>query len=434
MNSITTSITTSMLLVAVLAAVVPGIVRPAVFAGPESCVPEALDCGPVLGDLTGTSVRIACRRTRPGTIVIGLEDAAGVPVRRCLLACPAESDGAGILEIVDLDPATRYRYTVDGISDPAWWFETLAEPEPSCRIVFGSCADEQAGSSSVWRRIDADEASALVLLGDTPYIDTTDLSRQRSRYREFARVPAFAELVAHTPLYSTWDDHDFGRNDTDGNLAGKENSRRAVMEHRPNPGCGEAGAGIYTSFRQGPVEVFLLDARWFARTEGRDGDLTLLGRRQWAWLERSLAASTAPFRILACGMVFNGSVRPLKTDCWGAYPREYDRLIELIGRVGDEGVTLVSGDVHWSRVIRHDTAARLGHDLMEFVTSPIHEKLIAAANPPHPGLVFSAGEVNSFLVVDAEVGGDTASMTLRIRNAAGRDLHTTRVERTLGGS
>ena len=67
------------------------------------------------------------------------------------------------------------------------------------------------------------------LLGDTPYIDTTDLKVQRRRYREFsAEVPAFADLVAHTPVYGTWDDHDFGRNDTDGNLEGKANSRQSV--------------------------------------------------------------------------------------------------------------------------------------------------------------------------------------------------------------
>jgi alkaline phosphatase D len=416
-----------------LAVLLAGVVAiPAVDAGIDSVsATEVVETsGPVLGDLTATSVRIACRRAEPGVVVIGLADSSGTPVRRCLLACPAETDGAGILEIVDLEPATRYLYTVDGASNDSWWFETRPVPDARCRIVFGSCADEKAGSSTVWRRIEADDPSALVLLGDTPYIDTTDLVRQRSRYRDFAGVPAFADLVAHVPLYSTWDDHDFGRNDTDGNLAGKENSRRAVMEHRPNPSLGEAGEGIYTSFRQGPVEVFLLDARWFARTEGESDDPTLLGRRQWAWLERSLAASTAPFRILACGMVFNGSVRPFKTDCWGAYPKEYDRLVELIGRVGDAGVVLVSGDVHWSRVIRHDTGDRLDHDLMEFVTSPIHEKLIAAANPPHPGLVFSVGEINSFLVVDAAVEGGTASMSLRIRNASGEDLHTTRVERS----
>jgi alkaline phosphatase D len=379
--------------------------------------------GPMLGDLTADSVRIWLRTAVPRSSVVEIKDAGGEVVRRCPLQTTAESDHTGILEVLDLAPAARFTFSIDGKTDPDWWFRTRPASDGACRIAFGSCADEGDGSASVWRRMEGDEVTALVLLGDTPYIDTTDLARQRSRYRAFAQPADFARLVSHVPVYSTWDDHDFGRNDTDGNLPGKENSRQAVTEYRPNPSFGENGEGIYTNFRQGPVEVFLLDARWFARTEGDLSAPTLLGARQWAWLERSLAASTAPFKVLACGMVFNGSVRPFKTDCWGVYPAEYDRLIDLIARVKSQGVVLVSGDVHWSRVIRHDTKDRLGYDLMEFVTSPIHEKLIPAANPPHPGLVFSVGEINSFLLVDAVTADDASTLVARIRNAAGQDLH-----------
>mgnify|MGYP002636889705 CR=1 FL=1 len=383
--------------------------------------------GPILGDLTVDSVRIWLRTAAPRSSVIEIKDAGGEIVRRCPLQTTAESDHTGILKILDLTPGTRFTFSIDGKTNSDWWFRTRPASDDACRIAFGSCADEGDGSASVWRRMESDEVTALVLLGDTPYIDTTDLARQRARYREFSQPVDFARLVSHVPVYSTWDDHDFGRNDTDGNLPGKENSRQAVTEYRPNPSFGENGQGIYTSFRQGPVEVFLLDARWFARTEGGANDPTLLGAQQWAWLERSLAASTAPFKILACGMVFNGSVRPFKTDCWGVYLAEYERLIELIARVKAEGVVLVSGDVHWSRVIRHDTKGRLGYDLMEFVTSPIHERLIPAANPPHPGLIFSVGEINSFLLVDATTAGASSTLVARIRNAAGQDLHVEKI-------
>ncbi|MDG2021169.1 MAG: alkaline phosphatase D family protein [Phycisphaerales bacterium] len=398
-----------------------------------SVAPSAEDAGPMLGDLTAESVKIWIRTPAPRTSVVEIRDADGGIVRRGPLRTTAESDHTGTLEVLGLSPGTRFTFSIDGKTDDDWWFRTRAEADQTCRIAFGSCADEGAGSASVWRRMDDDRVTALVLLGDTPYIDTTDLARQRSRYRAFAQPADFARLVSHVPVYSTWDDHDFGRNDTDGNLPGKENSRRAVTEYRPNPGYGENGEGIYTSFRQGPVEVFLLDARWFARTEGDMSDPTLLGARQWAWLERSLAASTAPFKILACGMVFNGSVRPFKTDCWGVYPAEYARLVDLIARVKSKGVVLVSGDVHWSRVIRHDTKERLGYDLMEFVTSPIHEKLIPAANPPHPGLIFSVGEINSFLLVDAVTTDDATTLVARIRNAAGEDLHAEEISATATG-
>jgi len=270
-----------------------------------------------------------------------------------------------------------------------------------------------------------EKIDALVLLGDTPYIDTTDLDVQRKRYREFAAVPAFANLVAHTPVYSTWDDHDFGRNDTDGNLPGKENSRQAFCENRPNPSYGEHNQGIYTKFTVGPVEVFLLDTRWFARTEiSKNNVPTLLGAQQWEWLERSLNESTAPFKILACGMIFNGSTRLGKTDHWGDYPTEYFRLLSILKRHVISGVTLVSGDIHWSRAIKHDTKSKIGYDLIEFITSPIHEKLIPAANASHDGDLFSVGEINSFLLLNASEKDGVQTLNMTITNASGESLYS----------
>ena len=268
------------------------------------------------------------------------------------------------------------------------------------KIAFGSCANEKEGSSLVWNQMAKEDLTALVLLGDTPYIDTTDLEVQRKRYKEFAEVLPFAQLVSKVPLYSTWDDHDFGRNDTDGNLAGKENSRQAFIEHRNNPSYGENDQGIYTKFSQGDVTIFLLDTRWFAKTEGNSNNPTLLGAQQWEWLERELNESKTTFNVIACGMVFNNSVRPGKSDCWGKYPVEYARLLSLIKKSAPKTAVLVGGDVHWSRLLKHETKSKVGYDLHEFVTSPIHEKLIEAANPPDDRLLFSRGEVNSFLLME----------------------------------
>ncbi|MCH2133517.1 MAG: alkaline phosphatase D family protein [Phycisphaerales bacterium] len=380
--------------------------------------------GPVIGDLTSTSVRLWVHTDGPKEVPVVVRDGEGTPVQELKATTTAANGNCSTITIQGLEPGTRYTYSVGGQSQEAWWFRTLADPAPSCRMAFGSCANEKEGSSKVWRRLDAENLTALVLLGDTPYIDTTNLDRQRERYREFSAVPAFGTLVAHVPLYSTWDDHDFGRNDTDGNLPGKENSRRAFREHRPNPSFGEDGKGIYTSFRQGPVEVFLLDPRWFARTEGEEEDPSLLGAQQWKWLERSLGQSTAPYKVIAGGMVFNAAVRKGKSDCWGVYPKEYARLLEVIKKTGSTGVVFVSGDVHWSRAIQHDTADVVGYDVFEFVTSPIHEHLIKAADAPHPGLAFSIGEVNSFLLLDAAPGPEGPVLSMSLCNAAGERLYS----------
>mgnify|MGYP002527413862 CR=1 FL=1 len=381
--------------------------------------------GPILGDLTNDSVRIWLRTDTPEKVTIVLRDLASDPpsLHDYPLATTSDSDSTFTLHARYLKPNTKYTYTINGVEHDNWWFKTRPLQDETVRIAFGSCADEKDGSSNVWNRMNADHIDALVLLGDAPYIDTTDLTIQRQRYRAFSNVPAFASLVAHTPLYATWDDHDFGRNDTDGNLEGKEFSRQAFMEYRPNPSFGENSYGIYTKFKQGPVEIFLLDARWFARTETSHNIPTLLGKQQWDWLESALKASTSPYKLLASGMIFNGATRPGKTDHWGAYPTEYLRLLSIIKRNNISGVILVSGDIHWSRVIKHNTTDTIGYDLHEFITSPIHEKLIVAADAYHEGLVFSIGEPNSFLLLETRKKEDDIELTMSLRNAEGEILY-----------
>jgi len=198
--------------------------------------------------------------------------------------------------------------------------------------------------------------------------------------------------LSSTPLAAVWDDHDFGLNDTDGRLKGKERSLQAFREWHANASFGTGREGVHHRFRLGPMEVFMLDTRWFARTarcapaEAVDpvidgaadaataGGWTLLGREQWAWLREGLAASTAPIKVIVSSMVFNSSVRPLKTDYWGMYPEEYARLMQLVRDVPG-GVVLVSGDVHTSRLLLHPTAASAGRDLWEIVSSPMHARV-----------------------------------------------------------
>ena len=265
----------------------------------------------------------------------------------------------------------------------------------------------------------------MVLLGDTPYIDSTDLAVQRTRYREFAAVPDFASLLRNRPLYATWDDHDFGANDTDGQLAGKEDSRRAFVEFHANPSYGDGTDGVYTRFRLGGAEMFLLDTRYFAGSGPSPAAAgpTLLGPGQWEWLRDGLRSSTAPFKFLASGLIWNAAVRPGKPDHWGSYPEEREALFRLIGDEGITGVVLVGGDVHRTRVLRHPTSELAGYSLTELITSPIHASVIEEANAPHPALVHDSGEPHAFLLLTVDTRGAEPVLDARFQNAAGRELY-----------
>ena len=367
---------------------------------------------PELGALTESSVRVVARGGAVSAYGLRVLDDTDTQVFFEEQRAELENDLCMHWHVTGLQPENRYRYELTDPVAPkrepfaAEWFTTrsVAGPTTPATIAFASCAYEDEGSAGVWYELKRRNPDALVLLGDTPYIDRTDLSWQRKRYREFATFPSFAELAAVVPIYATWDDHDFGRNDTDGTMPKKENSRRAFLEYRPVGPVGQDNKGIYTRFRIGAIEVFLLDARWFAGTESSSFDeskKTLLGAEQWKWFKAALAESDAPFKIIATGMIFNGAVRPFKTDYWAHYPHELDALYALVGELSAEGVVLVGGDIHRHRIVRHGSKSAAGYDLVEFISSPVHHSIIASANAPHPGLLMDMGVGHMYLELEA---------------------------------
>lgn len=400
----------------------------------------ALTHGPFLGHTTPRSVSVWGRATDAGEFELVARSVRDRERHSVVARAVAENDRCVVWTLDDLVPNTQYTYEVrsggEAIADqPAQRFTTAPEADSPTvsKLAFGSCAREDAGSIGVWRQMQVDDPDAVVLLGDTPYIDSTDLQHQRVRYQAFAGVPEFAGLLQGRPLYATWDDHDFGKNDTNGILPGKETSRRVFVEYHANPSYGDGQHGVYTKFRRGSVEVFLLDARYFAAVEPSpfdDQKPSLLGAKQWDWLQGELKASTAPFKVLAAGMIWNGAVRPNKPDHWETYAHEREALFEFLGREKISGVVLVGGDIHRTRVLKHSTTMTVGYPVTELITSPIHDGIIESANAPHPDLVFDAGMPHSYLLIEVDSRQSPATLTARFRNSAGRDFYSSRLVAT----
>jgi alkaline phosphatase D len=344
-----------------------------------------------------------------------------------------ENDETIVWDVSGLEPSTRYQYeirradqTIFSAPDASFTTQPPQSAPSVTRLVIGSCAREQDGDRTVWRRMATLDPHAVVLLGDCPYIDSTDLTVQRTRYGEFATVTEFADLLRSRPLYATWDDHDFGANDTNGLLPGKENAQQAFIEYHANPSYGNGREGVYTKFRVGGVEIFLLDTRYFAATARSpiaDGP-TLLGAAQWEWLRAGLRASDAPFKVLASGLIWNGAVRPGKPDHWDTYPEEREAIFRFLGEEEISGVVLMGGDIHRTRVLRYETRELVGYPLTELITSPIHSGVIVEANAPHPALIHDSGEPHSFLLMTVDTTVSPPTLHARFQNAQGRELYS----------
>lgn len=376
----------------------------------EASAAETSDhCGPMIGHVSPTSAKIWFRPAKSGIYTLAVKSANDSEERRFFADSTGETDQCLTWDVAGLKPGSRYQYRIladkeELLACETFYFTTAPPPGQASRICFalGSCAG--MNPSPLWQQMEAEGAEGLVLLGDTPYIDSTDLSVARSKHRQFLQVPQLASLIQHTPTWGTWDDHDFGRNDSDGRLKGKENTRQAFVEYRANPQSGHDNSGIYCKFEYGPMEMFLLDTRWFARTEKSPvaaDKPTLLGKRQWEWLKESLLASKAPFKLLACGMIWDDKENT-ESDDWGTYTHERDALFDFIGEHNITGVVLIGGDIHCSRHLKYDTEATVGYPIHQFIVSPIHSSTIPALNVPHPNLVRGAAVPHVWLRLEID--------------------------------
>lgn len=405
--------------------------------------------GPLVGHTDSESAIIWARVPSEGYFTIEIRMKDTIRSRFYQSKTTQEDDFCITWKITDLKPDTLYQYriikgrrcglrllnrfrSIFGVKVPVlpdgqeFVFRTApAVVTPaSVSIAFGSCAREDDDSRAVWNRVGTSNVDAVVLLGDTPYIDSTTLGVQRRRYREFSSVVEFQNLMRSTPFWGTWDDHDFGANDSDGTLPGKENSRKVFMEYRPNGSFGNGTEGVYTKFRYGPVEVFLLDTRWWSWTGPSFSDSTkksLLGKSQWQWLTEALRGSDAPFKLIACGMIWDDKKNSEKDD-WGTYMHERDALFAFIGKERISGVVLIGGDIHVSRVLRYKTEEQIGYPLYEFITSPIHSGVIPSLNVPHPDLIRDAVHPHTFMRITVDTTVEPATLTAEFIDKDGQRL------------
>lgn len=313
-------------------------------------------------------------------------------------------------------------------------FRTAPSAQSQNRVVLGMGSCAPSTPSHVWTRILEEGCQGFVFLGDTPYVDTSDLELARKKHRSFLTQPEIARMVQQLPCWGTWDDHDFGRNDGHGDYPGKHTSRQAFTEYRANATFGHdgrgqpqserlaEGMGIYTSFRRGPLEVYLLDPRWFSRTAPSWADpskTTCLGETQWTWFRESLLGSSAPFKLITTGMIWDDK-KNSEADDWHTYRHEREAIFDLIRKQKIPGCILIGGDIHVSRALNY--GPRVGYDLWQFIVSPLHGRTIPSLNVPHPALVHSALEPHTFLRLDADASGPNPTLTATWINRDGERL------------
>ncbi len=251
--------------------------------------------------------------------------------------------------------------------------QSCQQEPPVMKIAFGSCGS-QDHPLPIFYEIVKQNPDLFIFLGDNIYGDTKVMDTLRAKYNRLGAKESYQSLKNNVPIIATWDDHDFGWNDAGRHYPFKQEAKKIFLDFFDEPADSERRKreGIYTTYNYDlhgkKIQVIMLDSRTFRDnlilnqdtinedrryfyhldyTPHTTSDSTLLGEKQWAWLDQELQ-KPADVRIIGSstqfGIEYNGY------EAWINYPHEQKRFLDLIKKNKANGILFISGDVHYAEI------------------------------------------------------------------------------------
>ena len=287
-----------------------------------------------------------------------------------------------------LKPGTRYFYRIisgatreEAKPGPARSFKTLPRGG-SLSFCMGSCMNYHAfmhgkanGGGPVTATAQDKELGYPVFAamtdlkpdffigtGDIVYYDhppetaAKTLPELRRKWHEQFRFPRLVEFLAHTPAYWSKDDHDFRFNDAD--LRGEKLPQPATgieifREQMPVFDALDRETPAYRTHRVHPhLQLWFTEGRDFrSPNKMPDGpEKSIWGRAQREWLQSTLKASDATWKVIVTPTPMVGPDRNSKTDNHtnlAGFKHEADGFFQWLLDNGVKNVLTFCGDRHW---------------------------------------------------------------------------------------
>ena len=352
--------------------------------------PNSLFQKPMVGIMQNDQVPILVKGVTKGNVRINYMKATESVISSSEWRNLSSSDDYTIsLNLNGIESDAEYKYQVEfGSGEQSEWFNFNSFPaqnEPGkFSFVFSACQRENYLSHNIYKHIENNSPTFIALLGDQMYgdydgnlnkleeyledeskmqkareegdiilKDKTILEAFRNKYhRTFGEN--FQKMSSHIAIMAAWDDHDFGKDNTDSNYPYKEEAKKVFKENYPSFPYEVEDGGIYYSFSIADVDLFVLDTRWYrSPMENEDGEnKKMLGDAQLDWLLNGLKQSSAPFKIVFSSVPINDYGGDTSSgrdgyDSWMGYKYERNKLLSFIKENNIKGVLVFSGDQHY---------------------------------------------------------------------------------------
>ena len=324
-------------------------------------------------------------------------------------------------------------YAMEFQTQELWKWRT--DP-PDVKFIIGSCSyinepkfdrpGKPYGSNfEIFNSINKKKPDFMLWLGDNTYLREPDWNSRTGFIKRYSHTRAFPELqplLASTHHYATWDDHDYGPNNSDGSFWLKETASEIFKLFWGNPNYDVTGKGGITGFFQwSDLDFFLLDNRYH-RTANNNltGNRQMLGKDQIDWLINALSFSQASFKFVAVGgqVISNGVVY----ENYATYPDERKYLLDKIREAKIEGVIFLDGDRHHTILSKMQETKNV-YPLYDLTCSSL---TAGVNNDNEPYNSFKLEEtfvnVNNFGMLNVTCPTNERELTIQIFDKDGKEL------------
>jgi alkaline phosphatase D len=332
-------------------------------------------------------------------------------------------------------------------SQPLWQWR--ADP-PAFKFATGSCfyvneteydrpGKPYGGGYEIATAILGQQPDFMLWLGDNTYLREPDWNTWTGivhRYGHTRALPELQPLLGSVHHYATWDDHDYGPDNSDRSFWNKAQTLKAFKLFWPNPNyvLGDH-AGVTGTFAWHDVQFFLLDDRWYktpnhnttalaGETADLSGPRPLLGDAQLQWLVDALSYSKAPFKFVVIGSQVLNPVE--QEDSYAFYPQERDKLLAAIAAAKIPGVIFLDGDRHFTSLTKLERPGT--YPLYDITISPL---TAGTYSPKENNTLLVPGTLvtdRNFALMEVSGPRTDRVLTIRVLDAAGKERWTRQIK------
>jgi alkaline phosphatase D len=240
-------------------------------------------------------------------------------------------------------------------------------------IGFVSCAHDTFDNYEIWSTLISNQPDLMIFMGDNVYGDFLVLPSPKNlirRYVEARSRISFYRLKKLIPVIAIWDDHDYGKNNADGEYSHKDSSLatfNTFFPRRTVDGVFSRGPGASSFYRAFGCQFLLLDDRYF-RSDKRDKRGLMFGSDQTNWAFARIEEFEGPTWIIQGNQTFgayNG-----EESYEGIFRSDFDQFLQRL-KASQKRVCFAGGDVHYSETMTIEEHI-LGYETFELTSSSVH--------------------------------------------------------------